>query len=838
MISIPSSRRSGPLGSILLGAAAAILLFPAWAPSARAVGQDAYSTEPVYRTPPPEMAALVDAPQTPAVSVAPTHDLLVLMEVPGLLAIEDLSRPELRIAGLRIDPRTNGPSRGRYFKGLTLKWLPDGDETAVAGLPSEPRIDHVSWSPDGAWLAFAVTVETGIELWVADVARGMARRLTGPELNAARGAPYAWMPDGRSLVARVAPTERGTAPTRPSVPAGPVIQEHSETKAAARTYQDLLRDAHDEAVLEHHMTAQVVLLGVDGAREAIGSADLIFRADPSPDGEYLLVQMIHRPFSYLVPISRFPVRTEVWDLRGERVAEIEDLSLAENIPIGRGAARTGRRSISWRADAGSTLYWVEAQDGGDPWADADVRDRLYTLTAPFTGAPAELASLELRFAGVQWGSDRLALVSGVWWRTRTLHTWIVEPGRGGAEQRLLFDRSLENRYGDPGRPLMRPSAAGPPLLLTAADGRTLFLVGEGYSPVGNRPFLDRLDVATGETERLWRSEAPYYERPVTVLDADRGVVLTRRESIEEPPNFFVRELASGDLRQVTHFPHPTPHLRGIRKELIRYEREDGVALTATLYLPPGYERGDRPLPTLMWAYPREFKSADLAGQLTDSPHRFSRISYWSALPMLTQGWAVLDNPSMPIIGEGEEEPNDSYVEQLVASARAAIEEIVRRGVADGERVAIGGHSYGAFMTANLLAHSDLFRAGIARSGAYNRTLTPFGFQAEERTFWQAPDVYFEMSPFMHAADVDEPILLIHGQADNNSGTFPIQSERYYNALKGHGATVRLVMLPNESHGYRARESILHMLWEEWRWLKRYVEDAPPRRTAATGQEGR
>jgi dipeptidyl aminopeptidase/acylaminoacyl peptidase len=795
-------------------------------------------TAPVYRVPSPELEALVDAPLTPATSVGPAGQTMVLMEVPGLLTIDDLSQPELRLAGLRLNPRTNGPSRARYFTSLTLSRLADGRQTPVTGLPEEPRIGSVRWSPDGARLAFTLTRENGIELWVADVATGEARALTDARLVVLpQSAAFEWLPDGRTLVARLVPSERGTPPPAVDVPSGPVIQENVGRVAPARTYQDLLTDPHDEALFEHYLTAQVALIELDGAIREVGPTGLIAGAEPSPDGRFLLVSTIHRPFSYLVPANRFPIRTEVWDLEGRVVAEIADLPLAEEVPVGFGAVRTGRRSISWRADAPSTLYWVEALDGGDPWKEAEVRDQVFTLGEPFDGDPAPLASLGLRYSGVQWGHDDLALVTSLWFRTRMMRAWVVQPGTPGAEPRLLFERSLEDRYNDPGRPLMRSTAAGTSVLLTAEEGNTLFLVGQGASPEGNRPFLDRFDVASGETERLWRSEAPYYESPVELLDMDQGVVLTRREAVDEPPNYFVRNLATGGVRQLTDFPHPTPDLAGVEKELIQYEREDGVQLSATLYLPPGYEPEDGPIPTLMWAYPREFKNADLAGQLTDSPYRFVRVSYWGALPMLTQGWAVLDNPTLPIIGEGDEEPNDTYVEQLVAGARAAVNLVVDRGVADPDRIAIGGHSYGAFMSANLLAHSDLFRAGIARSGAYNRTLTPFGFQLEERTFWEAPEIYFSMSPFMHADEVDEPLLMIHGDADNNSGTFPLQSRRFYHALKGHGATVRLVMLPHESHGYRARESILHMLWEENEWLKRHVEDAAPRPAATVSEAG-
>ena len=337
------------------------------------------------------------------------------------------------------------------------------------------------------------------------------------------------------------------------------------------------------------------------------------------------------------------------------------------------------------------------------------------------------------------------------------------------------------------------------------------MTGTGASPEGDRPFIDLLNLNTQQTKRLWRSEAPSFERPVAILNAEKGVFLTSRESNAEPPNYFIRNLnpapkkgkkpAKDALTQITFFPHPYPQFKDIQKQQLRYKRSDGVDLTATLLLPPGYKKEDGPLPTFLWAYPAEFKSAEAASQASGSPYTFNRISYWTGAAFVTMGYAVLENASIPIIGEGKDEPNDTYVQQLVASAKAAIDEGVRLGVVDSSRVGVGGHSYGAFMTANLLSHSKLFKAGIARSGAYNRTLTPFGFQNEQRTYWQSPEVYNTMSPFMNADKMKTPLLMTHGEADNNTGTYPIQSERYYNALKGMGATTKLVFLPYESHGY-------------------------------------
>ncbi len=787
------------------------------------------STEAVYRQPDQGLIDLVDAPMAPRVRLSPDRKTLLVMDWRALSTVAELAEEELRLAGIRISPAVHGRSRRAPTTGLSLLRLDGGGTTAVTGLPEPPHLGNFSWSPDGGRVAFTHTGESGIELWLLDVATAAARRLTEPILNLTAGAEPAWIDDDGLVAALV--TGPAAPPAAPRVPRGPVIQENLAGKAPARTYQDLLEDEHDAALFEHYFTSQIARVGLDGKITPLGAAGMHFEMAPSPDGRHLLVETVHRPFSYLVPASRFPLVTEIWSIDGKLERRIHDRPLQESIPIAFGSVAVGPREAEWRADLPATVVWAEAQDGGDAGAEAEIRDRLYTLAAPFAGEPRELVALGLRYDEVEWSSGELALVYEWWWKSRRVRAWRIRPDEPEAAPSPVFDYSWQDRYNDPGRPLAGPNAYGRQVLRTAADGESIFLIGDGASPEGDRPFLDRLDLGSGESERLFRSEAPYFERPIEVLDDAGGRLLTLREAVDQVPNYFVRGAGTDEPVRLTDFPHPTPQLVGLTKEMIRYEREDGVPLTATLYLPPGYKPEDGPLPMLMWAYPIEFKSADSAGQVDDSPYRFARVGWWSPLVWLSQGYAVLDDPTMPIIGEGEAEPNDTFLEQLVSSAQAAVDEVVRRGVAQPGRIAIGGHSYGAFMTANLLAHSDLFAAGIARSGAYNRTLTPFGFQAEERTLWEAPEVYFAMSPFMHAEKVNEPILLIHGDSDNNSGTFPMQSERYYNALKGHGATARLVMLPHESHGYRARESILHMLWETERWLETYLAGD----TAAAGE---
>ena len=787
-----------------------------------------------YQTPAPALAALVDAPQTPAVVVGPDRQRAALLEQMALPDVAARSQPEVGLGGVRLNPRTNGPGATRYYPyaGLELLDLDAGGEPApVAGLPAEPRLRRPEWSPDGRHLAFALDRPDRVELWVADVAAGRARRLSDLALSDGLYAdPFAWLPDGSGLVVRAVPAGRGPAPEASDVPTGPVVQETAGGAAGARTYQDLLQSAHDEALFDHYFTSQLAVVGLDGAVRPLGDPAVYTRSEPAPDGRHLLVETVARPYSYVVTYGRFPTAVRVLDLAtGRAVHTVADLPLAEDVPPTFGSVRTGPRSVQWRADAPATLAWAEALDGGDAATPADRRDRVYLHAVPFDGEPIVWRDLEFRYASADWGRGDAALVTEYWFPTRAYRTYRTRPDSPAADWDLLFEGDSQDLYNFAGDPMMERNDAG--RLVMALDGDGVFLQSTGASPEGNRPFVRRFDLDTKASTELFRSEAPYYERPVVFLSPER--FLTFREAADEPANLFVRDLAAGDVRPLTAFPHPYPELADIQKETIEYTRADGVPLSATLYLPPGYDaERDGPLPTFVWAYPWDFRNADAAGQRDDSPYQFTSVSVGGAVPFVLAGYAVLDDAGFPVVGEGDVMPNDSFREQLVMNAEAAIQAGVARGVTDPDRVAVGGHSYGAFMVGNLLAHSDLFRAGISRSGAYNRTLTPFGFQYEERSYWDAPELYNTMSPFMHAEKIDEPILLIHGAADNNPGTFTLQSERLYGAVKGLGGTARLVLLPAEAHGYRARESLLHVLWEEHRWLDQHVKNAYPRLGAA------
>lgn len=804
---------------------ALILAAPAMAQEAGPAGA------PVYQQPPAPIADILDTPPTPTPSLSPDRTTVALYQRANLPPIAELAEPMLRLAGYRINPRNNGPanSRAAWLTGLSFQPVAGGAPRAVA-LPEGSRFLSPGWSPDGRSVAMLMDAPTGLELWVVDVASGEARRLTEARVNAAAGAAYDWLPDSSGLLVRMTPEGRGPAPDVTRPPAGPIVEESMGRAAPVRTYQDLLQNAGDEALYAHYFTSQLTLVPLEGAMRPVGAPAVFLSAGVSPDGRHVLQTRVKRPYSYVVPASLFPAEVVVTDLDGRELHRVADLPLRDDVPTPFDAVPTGPRSVQWRADAPATLAWVEAQDGGDPRTEAEVRDRVFTLAAPFDGAPAPLIDLDERYAGIAWGDGDTAIVSSRWFNTRHETRWVVDPSAPGAGRKLL-ERNYQDRYADPGTPVLEANDQGFPVIRFTADGRAL-MTGAGATREGEYPFLAAMNLSDGRSERLWTSASGDYEAVVGILDDEGRRLVTRRETRNDPPNLFVRNLDAQTPDALTTFPDPAPQLAGVTRELITYTRDDGVALSGTLYLPAGYDKDrDGPLPLVMWAYPAEFTDAAVAGQVVDTANRFVRPGGSSHLFLLTQGYAVLDDPSMPIVGRDGAEPNDTYVQQLTASAKAAVDAVVALGVADRDRIAVGGHSYGAFMTANLLAHTDLFRAGIARSGAYNRTLTPFGFQAEQRTYWQAPETYQAMSPFTFADRIDEPILLIHGEADDNQGTFPIQSERFYAALKGQGATVRYVVLPLEAHGYRARESVGHTLWEMDRWLDAYVKDVGPRAAA-------
>jgi dipeptidyl aminopeptidase/acylaminoacyl peptidase len=816
--------RLRPHGACRLVAGAALACVFAVAGGAPAAAQQ---LEAGYQLPPKVIIDILDAPPPPTAVMSPTRQTMALLERTSMPRIADLAEPMLRLAGARVNPKTNGPHGGITTFGITLKKVPEGTDTKVV-LPAGAKISGPAFSPDGKWLSFYMTRPAGVELWIVNTATAQAKALTPPTINALDGCD--WLDDSSALLCGFVPDGRGPVPAPPAVPTSPRIQENIGKAAPAATFQDLLTSAYDEQLFEYFFTSQLAFVTPAGVKTPVGKPAMFGSTSASTDGQYILVARIKRPFSRLVTANGFPKDVEIWNRKGEVVRKIGEQPSSEGTPIG--GVTTGPRAFRWVQVDPATLVWVEALDGGNPRTQVPLRDKVLTLKAPFAGEPAELAKTQWRFGGVSWTEKGVAFLGESDRATRMMRAWIIDTP--GAAPRKWQERRAADRYADPGSPVSRTGGgfAGPGGRGGMGGGKIIqvgdavFLAGAGASPQGDRPFLDRLNLKTLTTERLFQCDEKSYETVTAVLSDDGKKLVTRWETKTDFPNYYLRDLAAGTKVPLTQFKDPAPQLTGIQKQLVTYERKDGVKLSATVYLPPDYKPGTR-LPFVLWAYPAEFADADTASQVQGSPHRFPTIGGASHLLFLTQGYGVLDNPTMPIVGPGET-ANDTYVEQLVSSAEAAINKIVDMGVADRDRIGASGHSYGAFMTANLLAHSDVFRAGTARSGAYNRTLTPFGFQNEERTFWEVPQVYSRMSPFFHANKVNEPILLIHGEADNNSGTFPIQSERFYMALKGHGATVRYVTLPLESHGYATRESNLHVMKEWIDWFDKYVKNAKPR----------
>ena len=790
-----------------------------------------------YLLPPQNIVDVFDAEPPAQISVSPNKQQIALVKARAYPTIAELSQPMYRLAGARINPKTNGPHRasglpGTGINSIVLKQIEGGTETTVT-MPPQARISHVKFSPDGTHLAFLQTKDTGIELWIANTATGAAKAVvTGPDrINATGGDPCDWLHDNVTMVCELVPANRGAAPVEPMVPSGPTVHENFGKAAPAPTYEDLLKNPYDDALFDYYFTSQLASINITtGAKAPIGKTGIFNNVTPSPSGQYVLVSKIKKPFSHTVPANGFNQDIEVWSRDGD-VKKLADRPSREGTTLT--GVEAGPRSFQWRADQPATVLWVEALDGGDNRLKVPFRDKVVSLAAPFSGQPTEITKTEWRYAGISYTDTGIGLLNENDRASRRTRTWLME---AGAAPRKVWDRKQDAAYDDPGNPVIRRDTgtagrggggggrggpAGGPIM---QSGDFIFVAGQGASPEGDRPFLDKLNIKTLKTERVFRSSSESLESFIAPLNDAMTKFVTRYETQKDAPNFFVRDAGSDARRAVTTFRDPQPQIRDILRQYVTYKRKDGVTLSGTLYLPPGYKQGAK-VPVIMWAYPREFGDADSASQVTGSPNQFTSIRGASHMFLLLSGYAIFDNPTMPIIGPGET-ANDTYVEQLIASAQAAVDKVVEMGVADRDHIGVGGHSYGGFMTANLLAHSRLFRAGFAESGAYNRSLTPWGFQAERRSFWEAPDIYTKMSPFWYADKIKDPILLMHGEVDDNTGTFPIQSERLFAALKGHGATVRYVTLPNEAHGYAARETLLHVIAERLNWFDKYVKNAP------------
>ena len=779
-----------------------------------------------YQKPSKSIMDLVDYERAPSVSMDTKKEYMLLIYRNTYKTLDDLNQDELRLGGLRINPVTNISSTTTYSNNIKLRKIKDKAETQVSGLPENAKISNISWSPDEKKIAFSNTSDTGVALWVVDVASAKAMKLTEDNVNANLGNPFSWYNDNENILVKMLLENRpALLDGKKNLPTGPIVSNATGSISQNRTYQDLLKNKTDEANFENVLTAELYKVNLNGSKTLFKGADLYAGENFSPDGKYLMISTILKPFSYIVPLNRFPSKTVIYDLNGEEVKVVNEVPLNEIMPKGFMATRTGKRNMNWRNDEAATLYFVEALDEGNPENKVDFRDVVMQWKAPFDQQPTAILKTKQRYGGIIWGNATTAVAFDQWYDTRNTKTYLFNPSDAVLEPKVISDRNSQDIYADPGNFETVKNNYGKNVL--AIENNNLFLLGDGFTKEGQFPFIDEFNIKSLQTKRLYTSTyKDKKEDLLSIEDFKKGEVLVKIQSKNEYPNYYFRNINKKDgLTPITTFANPFESIKNVSKELIQYKRKDGVSLSGTLYLPAGYDKKKKEkLPLLIWAYPTEYKDKNSAGQTDQNPNEFTFPYYGSFVYWVTKGYVVLDDAAFPIIGEGTTEPNDTFIEQLVANAEAAINAVDALGYINKKKVAVGGHSYGAFMTANLLTHSDLFACGIARSGAYNRTLTPFGFQSEQRNYWEAPEIYNTMSPFINAKQMKTPLLLVHGEADNNPGTFTLQTERYFQALKGLGAPARMVILPKESHGYAAKENILHLLWEQDQFLEKYLKN--------------
>lgn len=778
-----------------------------------------------YQKPPKEILELADYERAPSVNMDSKKEYMLLSYRSTFKTLDDLNQEEMRLGGLRINPVTNISSTVTYITNLKVRKVADKVEMQVKGLPENPRISNIGMSPNEKKISFSNTTTKGVELWVLDLASAQATKLTDATVNANMGNPFSWFADNQTILVRMLVKNRpALIDQKKDLPTGPIVSTGDGNVSQNRTYQDLLKNPIDEQNFETLITSELYKVTLDGKAELFKKADLYAGESISPDGNFVMVTTIHKPFSYIVPLSRFPQKSVVYDKSGKEVKVVNEVPLTEIMPKGFSSVRKGKRSMSWRTDKPATLSFVEALDEGNQANKVDFRDEVFLWEAPFTSNPTSFVKTQQRYAGIMWGNENVAIVMDQWYDTRNMKTYLINPSNPNLQPKIISDRNYQDIYSDPGSIEMKKNQWGKMVL--NIENNTVYLVGDGFTKEGQFPFIDELNLTTLKTKRLYQST--YKDKKEDILsveDVKKGEALVMIQSKNEYPNYYYRNFKSkSKLTQLTFFKNPFESIKNVHKEVIKYQRKDGVELTGTLYLPVGYDKTKKEKkPLLIWAYPAEFKDKNSAGQSDKNPNEFTFPNYGSFVYWVTRGYVVLDDASFPIIGEGTTEPNDTFIEQLVANAEAAIDAVDKLGYINRSKVAVGGHSYGAFMTANLLTHSNLFACGIARSGAYNRTLTPFGFQSEQRNYWDVPEVYNTMSPFMNANKMKTPLLLTHGEADNNPGTFTLQTERYFQALKNLGAPVRMVILPKESHGYVAKENILHLLWEQDQFLEKHLK---------------
>ncbi|MES2543742.1 MAG: prolyl oligopeptidase family serine peptidase [Bacteroidota bacterium] len=779
-----------------------------------------------YQKPTQSILELADYERAPSVSMDTKKEYMLLTYRNTYKTLEDLNQEELRLGGLRINPITNISSTVTYINNLKIRKIKDTNEMQVSGLPTDAHISNISWSPDEKKILFSHTTNSGVELWFLDIASAKATKLTDATVNANLGNPFSWMNDNQTILVKMLPKNRpALLDPKKDLPTGPIISNADGAKSQNRTYPDMLKNKNDETNFENIITSELYKININGTKVLFKNADMYAGESFSPDGNYLMLTTIQKPFSYIVPLSRFPSKSVVYDVNGNEVKVVNELPLNEIMPKGFSSVRKGKRSMSWRADKPATLSYVVALDEGDQAEKADYRDEVFLWNAPFSAEATSLVKTKQRYAGMIWGNETTALVYDDWYDTRNTKTYLINPSNPNETPKIISDRNSQDIYSDPGNFETKKNQYNKNVL--AIENGNAYLIGNGFTKEGQFPFIDEYNLKTLKAKRLYTSTyKDKKEDLLSIEDFKKGEVLVQIQSKNDYPNYYFRNIRQKNkLTPITTFKNPFESIKNVSKEVIKYKRKDGVELSGTLYLPVGYDKVKKEkMPLLIWAYPAEYKDKNSAGQSNQNPNEFTFPNYGSFVYWVTRGYVVLDDAAFPIIGEGTTEPNDNFITQLVDNAEAAINAVDALGYINRKKVAVGGHSYGAFMTANLLTHSNLFACGIARSGAYNRTLTPFGFQSEQRNYWETPSVYNTMSPFMNAEKMKTPILLVHGEADNNPGTFTLQTERYFQALKGLGAPARMLILPKESHGYAAKENILHLLWEQDQFLEKYLKN--------------
>ena len=543
-----------------------------------------------YSKPPKDIEAVLTAQQSPTVSVNPTHDYMMLEQGQRYPSIADLSEPMLRLAGLRINPRTNGPHRDPRIVSLTVKKI-GGSEIKVA-TPADARLSGVAWSEDGKRFAYTNTTNHGIELWTGVTATGATSKVPGVLLNTAcsagagggpggggrggrgggGGGPVRWINGGKSLLVRTSPAGRGKAPALDAPPEGPSIQQSlTGAKGQVATLEDLLKTQQDEKLYEYYCTAQISVVDPStGNANAIGKPGIFSTVDLSPDGKHLLTARIHRPFSYLYSQQAFPKDVEVWDIAGKLEFKLAKVPLADSLPLE--SVQTGPRGWEWHPLEPATVIWWEALDGGLTRQPAKERDKIVKLAAPFTASPTEVLRTEQRFGGMQFSeSGKYVFIresDGGRGRNRT------SVMTDGGKPEVLWSLNSRERYKDPGT-VMSKSVHGHQVVIE--NNGVVLLDGLGSSDQGDHPFLDRFDLKTKKAERIFQCDNSSYEQVTTLLDENGNRFITRWETPTDPPNYFIRSASvAGEKKAITNFPDPAPQIRNIKKELVKYKRPDGV----------------------------------------------------------------------------------------------------------------------------------------------------------------------------------------------------------------------------------------------------------------------